>query len=245
MDRENKKISEEFGLSSESEAVKEYLCLNRDVMYSNYPLIADEIIMKSNQEKRCILDIGTGLGSLAREFAKRLPACRVYGIDISGEMLAEAHRINTSEDISNLTLMLSDINHMAFEGNAFDGIVSFGVLHHLSTLRKAFSEIRRVLKERGEAFLYDLRKDPPQEVVAEIADGMSLSHKRAFLESVREGLDVSYIEAIVQGLGFTRYSLSYPTFSRATVVKNKSILQASRFLGKRFNQLLIMIYLQK
>ncbi len=71
MDRENKKMSEEFGLSSESEAVKEYVRMNRDVMYSNYPLIADEIIMKPNREKSCILDLGTGLGSLAREFAKR------------------------------------------------------------------------------------------------------------------------------------------------------------------------------
>ena len=245
MDRENIKMSEEFGLSSESEAVKEYLRMNRDIMYSNYPLIADEIIMKSDQEKSCILDIGTGLGSLAREFAKRLPASRVYGIDISGEMLTEAHIINTSEGISNLTFMLSDMNHMAFEDNLFDIIVSFGALHHLGTITKAFSEIRRVLKERGEAFLYDLRKNPPQEVVTEIADGMSPSHKRSFLESVKEGLDVSYIEAIVQGLGFTRHSLSYPAYSRATVLKNKNILQGYRFLGKRFNQLFVMIYLQK
>ncbi len=86
---------------------------------------------------------------------------------------------------------------------------------------------------------------PPQEVVTEIADGMSLSHKRCFLESVKEGLDVSYIEAVVQGLGVTGYSLSYPVYSRATVVKNKSILQGYRFLGKRFNQLFVMIYLQK
>jgi len=245
MSRENKIMSEEFGMSSESEAVKEYLRMNRDTMYSNYPLIADEIIMRPNQKMSCILDIGTGLGSLAREFAKRLPACRVYGIDISGEMLTEAHMINKSEGISNLTLMLSDMNHIAFEDNVFDVIVSFGALHHLSTITKAISEIRRVLKERGEAFLYDVRKNPPQDVVTEIADGMSSFHKRAFLESVKEGLDVSYIETIVQGLGFTRYSLSYPTYSRATVVKNKSILQTFRFLGKRFNQLFVMIYLQK
>jgi ubiquinone/menaquinone biosynthesis C-methylase UbiE len=245
MDRGNIKISEEFGLSSESEAVKEYLRMNRDIMYSNYPLIADEIIMKPNQEKSCILDIGTGLGSLAREFAKRLPAGRVYGIDISVEMLTEAHLINKSEGISNLTLILSDMNHIAFEDNVFDTIVSFGALHHLSTITKAFSEIRRVLKERGEAFLYDLRKNPPQEVVTEMADGMSPPHKRCFIESVKEGLDVSYMEAIVQGLGVTRYSLSYPTYSRATVVKNKSVLQTFRLLGKRFNQLFVMIYLQK
>ena len=245
MDRESKKISEEFGLSSESEAVKEYLCLNRDFMYSNYPLIADEIIATLHREKSCILDMGTGLGSLAREFAKRLPACRVYGIDISGEMLAEAQNINASEKVSNLTLMLSDINCMSFTDNVFDGIVSFGVLHHLRTVTKAFLEIRRVLKEGGEAFLYDLRKNPPGEVVTEVAEGMPPSQKRAFLASVKEGLDVSYIETVVHGLGVSRYSLSYPAYSRATIVKNKSVLQASRLLGKRFNQLLVMIYLQK
>lgn len=184
-------------------------------------------------------------GVLAREFAKRLPACRVYGIDISGEMLTEAHRINKTEGISNLALTLSDMNHIAFEDNVFDVIVSFGALHHLTTIAKAFSEIRRVLKERGEAFLYGVRKNPPQEVVTEIADGMSPFHKRAFLESVKEGLDVSYIETIVRGLGLTRYSLSHPTYSRATVVKNKSFLQTFRFLGKRFNQLFVVIYLQK
>jgi ubiquinone/menaquinone biosynthesis C-methylase UbiE len=245
MENESKKICEEFGLASESEAVKEYRCLNRDFMYSNYPLIADEIIANLRREKPRILDVGTGLGSLAREFATRLPACCVYGIDISDEMLAEAQAINTTETVSNLTLMCSDINRLPFADETFDGIVSFGVLHHLSAVTHAFSEIRRVLRQGGEAFLYDLRNNPPGEIVSEIATEMPPSQARAFLESVKEGLDVSHIEAVVKSLGVTRYSLSCPAYSRATIVKNKSVLQASRFLGKRFNQLLVMIYLQK
>jgi len=245
MENGSKKISEEFGLASESEAVQEYLCLNRDFMYSNYPLIADEITANLRREKRRMLDLGTGLGSLAREFAKRLPACRLYGIDISGEMLEEARTINAREKVSNLTFMLSDINCMPFADKTFDCIVSFGVLHHLSTVSKAFSEIRRVLKEGGEVFLYDLRQNPPGEMVTEIADAMPPTQRRAFLESVREGLDVSYIEEVAKSSGFARYALSYPVYSRATIVKNKSLLQASRFLGKRFNQLLVMIHLEK
>jgi ubiquinone/menaquinone biosynthesis C-methylase UbiE len=245
MENESKRISEEFGLASESEAVKEYRCLNRDFMYANYPLIADEIIAGLRREKPCILDMGTGLGSLARECAKRLPAGRVYGIDISAEMLDEAQAINATETVSNLTLMRSDITCMAFADNTFDGIISFGVLHHLGAVADAFSEVSRVLKEGGQAFLYDLRKNPPEEIVTEIADQMPPSQKRAFLESVREGLDLSTIESAVKSLGFACYSLSYPSYSRATIVKNKSVLHASRFLGKRFNQLLVMIYLQK
>lgn len=245
MDSESKKISDEFGLSSESAAVKEYRHMNRDIMYSNYPLIADEIILRLQREATCILDAGTGLGSLAREFAKRLPAARVYGIDISAEMLAEAQIINADEKVSNLTLMLSDITHIAFEDAVFDAIVSFGVLHHLGNVRKAFAEMMRVLKNGGEAFLYDLRKDPPIETVTEITNRMTPAQKRAFLESVKEGLDVSYLEDMVGGLGAARYSLAYPFYARATIVKNRHALQESPLVGKRFNQLLVMIYLQK
>ncbi len=245
MENESKRISEEFGLASESEAVKEYRRLNRDFMYANYPLIADEIIASLRREKPCIVDMGTGLGSLARELAKRLPAGRIYGIDISAEMLDEAQAINATEMVSNLTLMRSDINRLPFADDTFDGIVSFGVLHHLGDVAHAFSEIRRVLRQGGEAFLYDLRKDPPGAMVSEIVTAMPPLQQRAFLESVKEGLDVSHIEAVVKSLGVTRHSLSCPAYSRATILKNKSVLQASRFLGKRFNQLLVMIYLQK
>lgn len=245
MENESKRISEEFGLASESEAVKEYRRLNRDFMYANYPLIADEIIASLRREKPCIVDMGTGLGSLARELAKRLPAGRIYGIDISAEMLDEAQAINATEMASNLTLMRSDINRLPFADDTFDGIVSFGVLHHLGDVAHAFSEIRRVLRQGGEAFLYDLRKDPPGAMVSEIVTAMPPLQQRAFLASVKEGLDVSHIEAVVKSLGVTRHSLSCPAYSRATILKNKSVLQASRFLGKRFNQLLVMIYLQK
>lgn len=48
MTKESKKIMEEFGFESEHLAVKEYSFLNRDFMYSNYPLISDEIISKLN-----------------------------------------------------------------------------------------------------------------------------------------------------------------------------------------------------
>ena len=86
MQRESKKIKEEFGFDSEAEAVKEYHSLNREFMHLNYPLIADEIISRLNLEKGTILDIGTGLGSLAFEFARRLPQAKVYALDIELEL---------------------------------------------------------------------------------------------------------------------------------------------------------------
>ena len=44
-----------------------------------------------------ILDLGTGTGNLAREFARR--GCSVVGIDISEQQIAEARRLSSQENV--------------------------------------------------------------------------------------------------------------------------------------------------
>lgn len=245
MIKEGKKIKEEFGFESEELAVKEYSLLNRDFMYPNYPLISDEIVSKLNLNKSFILDIGTGLGSLAFEFAKRLTSSKVYGIDISEDMLKEAKRLVTEKNLSNLEFILGDVHNLKFKDDFFDLVVSFGVLHHLKDLRLVFGEIKRVLKKEGTAFIYDLRKDAPANVISGIAKELPFSQRRAFLESAREAQDVSYIEGILKNLRIQEYSLSSPEYSRKTIIKNKNLLRESKFLGKKFNEIIVQIYFRK
>lgn len=245
MTKESKKIKEEFGLESEALAVKEYSLLNRDFMYPNYPLISDEIVSKLNLNKSFILDIGTGLGSLAFEFAKRLTSSQVYGIDISQDMLKEAKRLVTEKKVSNLNFIFGDVHNLEFKDEFFDLVVSFGVLHHLKDLRLALSEIKRVLKKEGSAFIYDLRKDAPLNAIWEIAKEMSPVQQAAFLESVREAVETPYIEGILKDLRIQEYSLSSPEYSRQTIIKNKNLLRESKFLGKKFNEILVEIYFRK
>jgi len=50
-------------------------------------------------------------------------------------------------------------NDTGFENNSVDLVLSTGMLHHLSQPLKAFREIYRMLRPRGEAWLFDGRQD--------------------------------------------------------------------------------------
>ena len=241
----SKKIKEEFGFDDESKAVQEYASLNNDFMSSNYPLIACQIIARLNLDRVNILDIGTGLGSLACEFASRLPEAEVFGIDISQEMLDKAKQAALEKKLKNLIFSISDACKLEFKDNFFDVVTSFGVLHHIRDLPLVFTEVKRVLKDKGVAFIYDLRRDSPEHLLQEISLSMSVLHKKAFLESVREAYDYSYIENLLSNLDLSEYYLSCPDFSRETIIKNKDLLRKSALLGKRFNKILLEIYFKK
>jgi len=242
---QEKKIKHEFGFDSEAEAVKEYSLLNRDFMYANYPMIADEIVAKLEIKNSAILDIGTGLGSLAIEFAKRLPQAKIYGIDISEEMLAEARKNSQAAGLNNTEFKISDAGKIDFPDNFFDLVISFGVLHHLNDLKSAFAEIKRVLRPNSLAYIYDLKKESPEEVVREIASSMNPDHKKAFLESVKEAVSSVDLEDILKNLQVSQYSLSQPKYSRRTIIKNKELLRQGLMMGERFNSILLECFLRK
>lgn len=242
---EGKRIREEFGFHSEVEAVKEYEALNKDVMYLNYPLIADEVISRLNLQKGSILDLGTGLGSLAFEFAKRLPQAKIYALDISEEMLDEARRIAQEARLNNVEFICADAHRLKFADASFNLVVSFGILHHLSDLKLLFSEVKRVLKEKGIAYIYDLRKDAPEDIVSEVASGMNPAQKRAFLQSAKEAFSLSELEKILSDSGFSEFSFSSLKFSRRTIVKNMHLLKKSKLVGDRFNRIMLEGVLRK
>jgi len=245
MPETGKRIKEEFGLSDEASAIQEYSALNSAFLYPNYPLIADEVISRLNFTPQVILDIGTGLGTLALEFAQRLPAAEVFGLDISQEMLEEAQRNTREREVGNVMYISCDAHRPSFKNLSFDLVVSFGVLHHLNDLNSAFSGIKNLLKPRGVACIYDLRKDAPWDLVSKIAKEMSPLHRKAFLESIEESFDEAHLKNILQGFGLADFSVSFPKYSRKTLVKNKELLRNSKFRGERFNRILIECILKK
>jgi ubiquinone/menaquinone biosynthesis C-methylase UbiE len=107
-----------------------------------------------------ILDIGTGPGRLPIEIAKQVKNVKVFGIDLSEDMVKIANRNADREGVGDrVEFKARSAYDTGFENNSIDLVVSTGTIHHLSRPLVAFNEIYRILKRGGEAWLFDGRKD--------------------------------------------------------------------------------------
>jgi SAM-dependent methyltransferase len=92
-----------------------------------------------------VLDIGTGLGYLARGLARR--GCEVVGIDASETLLAEARAIDDAEGLR-LHYVAVSAERTMLDERSFD-VVSAGQCWHWFDAHKVIREIKRVLRPRG------------------------------------------------------------------------------------------------
>ncbi|MGD2098099.1 MAG: class I SAM-dependent methyltransferase [Desulfobacterales bacterium] len=126
----------------------------RMVIKSYYSRVAEEIVAHLPGDR--ILDIGTGPGYLPVEIAKRSAAVRITGIDLSRKLLDMARSNAAKAGLSDrLSFQLGDGGRIEFEDASFDMVISTGMLHSLKDPVKVIQEIYRVLKEDGEAWIFD------------------------------------------------------------------------------------------
>lgn len=92
---------------------------------------------------RRVLDVGCGTGRLAALLAER-HLCRVWGIDVSPEMVAVA-RERVPRGVG---LKVAAAEDLPFRDNTFERAVMTLVVHHLDRPR-AFAELMRVLAPDG------------------------------------------------------------------------------------------------
>ncbi|MCX9084314.1 MAG: methyltransferase domain-containing protein [Candidatus Methanoperedens sp.] len=105
-----------------------------------------KIVEKSGLKKdQRILDIATGSGFLALEFAKR--GNFVVGCDITHEMLLKAREKKTNLGLDHLDLLLSDVESLPFPDQAFDIVSCRFAFHHFPNPEKALREMKRVCRD--------------------------------------------------------------------------------------------------
>ena len=154
-----------------------------------------------------ILDLGSGTAYLSIEIARRSPSLQVYGIDLSRQMIKIATR--HAKGFDNARFVFGNVDHLPFEDDSVDFIVSTGALHHWKKPTRVFDECYRVLRNGKEAWIYDGCPDAYRGQSGRIRS--------------ESGVLVSRIGAKVAGLhGFTREEYQ-------TVIKG--VLEQTAFKG--------------
>ncbi|MFI9004876.1 class I SAM-dependent methyltransferase [Streptomyces sp. NPDC053541] len=95
------------------------------------------------------LDIGCGAGQTTVLAARRAPAGRALGLDLSAPMLAEARARAAREGLGNARFVRGDAQNHPLESGAFDAAISrYGVMFFADP-EAAFGNIARALRPGG------------------------------------------------------------------------------------------------
>ncbi len=117
------------------------------VRYELEPYILKFIDFGDIKTKK-ILEIGVGLGADHQLLAQS--GANLYGIDLTERAISYTrHRFECFGLKSELTV--ADAENLDFSSNIFDGVYSWGVLHHSPNTPRAIAEVWRVLKPNGVA----------------------------------------------------------------------------------------------
>jgi ubiquinone/menaquinone biosynthesis C-methylase UbiE len=128
------------------------------VMKDFYHEVAEEVLAKISSGR--ILDVGTGPGYLPFEIARNSPALEIRAIDISPAMVRIARENSQTKGLSGrVEFQSGSAESMPFETGYFDLVVSTASFHHWAKPKDCLKEIYRVLKNGGEAWIYDLNPD--------------------------------------------------------------------------------------
>lgn len=107
------------------------------------------------------LDLGTGVGAMAAEIARRFPGIDLTAVDVSEAQLARARALHPIA-----RYIVADAHALPFPDGSFDRVHASWVLEHVAEPSRVLREVRRVLGSGGVAHMTEvdnatLKLDPP------------------------------------------------------------------------------------
>lgn len=144
------------GISQRYDFLNHLLSLGRDKYWRRFAV--------SKLPSGYILDVCSGTGDVAIEISKRN---RAIASDFCYEMLQICMLKIKDEKPGNVSCIQNDAENLSFKDEAFDGaIVAFGI-RNVADIKKALSEMRRVVRKGGKVVILEFSQ-PENEVFKSI-----------------------------------------------------------------------------
>ena len=105
-----------------------------------------------------LLEVGSGVGAMTLEIAKRYPHLPITCLEISETQIAKAMENLSMAMVENkIKLIQADARNTNLETNAtFDGAFLCWILEHVPSPEKVLVELNRVLKKDGKVFITEV-----------------------------------------------------------------------------------------
>ncbi len=164
--------------------------------------------MASLKQGEIVLDLGAGGGFDAFLAAKQVgPSGKVFGVDMTPEMLSKARVNAIKSGYRNVEFLLGEIEHLPLPNNSINVIISNCVVNLSTNKTQVFDEAFRVLKEGGRIAISDMvaYKPLPPEMV---------SNKELYCNCISGAITISELKKILSNAGFTDIAIEPQENSR-------------------------------
>jgi arsenite methyltransferase len=108
-------------------------------------------------EGNVCIDLGSGKGLDVLKMAEQVgPTGKVYGVDVSEEMLEKARKTADKLGVKHVEFIRSDLERIALDSKIADLIISNCTLNHVADKKAVWNEIFRLLKKGGRFVISDI-----------------------------------------------------------------------------------------
>ena len=171
-------------------------------------------------EGETVLDLGSGGGIDVLLSAKRVgPTGKVYGLDMTEEMLALANDNKRKAGVTNVEFLKGYIEEIPLPASTVDVVISNCVINLSTDKPKVFAEMARVLKTGGRLGISDV-------VAADHLSPKERAERGSFVGCIAGALSFAEYEHELRAAGFTDVSVT-PTHAVADEMFS-AIVKATR-----------------